>query len=264
MCSGIISLGSATRPSGNSGKSRTVGMRGWYARACAPYQPRMPETVLVWYRRDLRVHDHPALTAAARSAERVVPVFVLDPALLHGRFESGPRVRFLLGCLRELRAALRERGADLVVRVGRPERELATLTAETGATQMHFASDVSGFAMARDLRVEAAMDDAGVEVVRHPGLFVADVGKPKTKDGRPFSVFSPFWRQWETLQRREVHGAPRKLKLPAGVEPGEIPGAGALRLPDDVPDPFEPGEPAARGQMHGWLRDGIARYADRH
>src|SRR5829696_1586423 len=225
MCSGIISLGSATRPSGNSGKSRTVGMRGWYARACAPYQPRMPETVLVWYRRDLRVHDHPALTAAARSAERVVPVFVLEPALLHGRFESGPRARFLLGCLRELRAALRERGADLVVRQGRPERELAALAEETGATEVHFASDVSPFATARDRRVTRAMDDAGVRVVRHPGLFVADVSKPKTKDGRPFSVFSPFWRAWKELERRDVHGAPRKLTLPDGLEPGEIPDA---------------------------------------
>src|SRR5215207_1756062 len=240
MCSGIISLGSATRPSGNSGKSRTVGMRGWYARACAPYQPRMPETVLVWYRRDLRVHDHPALTAAARSAERVVPVFVLDPALLHGRFESGPRARFLLGCLRELREALRERGADLVVRVGRPERELAALAAETGAARLHFASDVSPFAVARDARVTRAVEAAGLEVVRHPGLFVADVGKPRTKDGRPFSVFSPFSRAWERLERREVHGAPRRLALPAGVEPGKFPSAAALGLPDDVTDPFEP------------------------
>jgi len=229
-----------------------------------PVSIEMPETVLVWYRRDLRVHDHPALTAAASSAERVVPVFVLDPALLHGRFESGPRARFLLGCLTELRAALRERGADLVVRHGRPEQELAALAAETGAARVHFASDVSPFAVARDARVSRAMQAAGVEVVRHPGLFVADVGKPKTKDGRPFSVFSPFWRAWERLERRDVHGAPRKLELPAGVEAGEIPEAGALGLPDDVPDPFEPGEPAARARMHAWLRDGIESYGDRH
>src|SRR3954471_18208221 len=144
MCSGISSLGSATRPSGNSGKSRTIGMRGWNARRGGPYQRKMPETAIVWFRRDLRVHDHPALTAAARGAERVVPVFVLDDRLLHGRFESGPRARFLLGCLHELREALRARGADLVVRTGAPERELAELAAETGASTLHLASDVSG------------------------------------------------------------------------------------------------------------------------
>ena len=103
----------------------------------------MTDTAIVWFRRDLRIHDHPSLTAAARSAERVVPVFVLDEALLDGRFASGPRIRFLLGCLRELREALRERGADLVVRSGDPVRELAALARETGAEELHFASDVS-------------------------------------------------------------------------------------------------------------------------
>jgi len=224
----------------------------------------MTTTAIVWFRRDLRVHDHPALTAAARSADRVVPVFVLDEKLLHGRFPSGPRAHFLLGCLTELRAALRERGADLVVRRGPAERELAALAAETGAAQLHFASDVSPFATARDRRVVAAMDEAGVEVVRHPGLFVADVNAPRTKDGRPFTVFSPFWRAWERLERREVHGAPRKLSLPGGVRVGEIPSLAQLDLEDDLHDPFPPGEKAARERMHVWIGGGLARYADRH
>jgi deoxyribodipyrimidine photo-lyase len=224
----------------------------------------MTDTAIVWFRRDLRVHDHPSLTAAARGAERVVPVFVLDEALLDGRFASGPRIRFLLGCLRELREALRERGADLVVRAGDPVRELATLARETGAEELHFASDVSGFAMSRDRRVSAAMEDAGVKIVRHPGLFVADVGKPRTKGGKPYAVFSPFWRAWAQLERRDVHGAPRTLALPPGVRAGEIPPADALGLPGDVPDPFPPGERAARKRMHAWLRDGIHDYAKLH
>ena len=184
-------------------------------------------TEIVWFRRDLRVHDHPALTAAARSADRVLPVFVLDDALLHGRFPSGPRAAFLLGCLRELRAALRERGADLVVRRGDPARELARLAREAGARALHFASDVSPYAMARDRRVERALAGEDVEVVRHPGLFAADVGAPRTRDGRPYAVFSPFWRAWEELPRREVHGAPRKLALPPDAAAGAIPALAA-------------------------------------
>jgi deoxyribodipyrimidine photo-lyase len=224
----------------------------------------MSHTAIVWFRRDLRVHDHPSLVAAAAGAERVVPVFVLDDALLGGRFPSGPRARFLLGCLRELRQALRDRGADLVIRHGDPVRELAALAEQTGAQELHFASDVSGFAMARDRRVCAAMEEAGVGVVRHPGLFVADVGKPRTQGGKPYAVFSPFQRAWEKLERREVHGAPRKLALPSGLRVGEIPSADALGLPDDVPDPFPPGERAARERMHAWLRDGIRDYAKLH
>ena len=83
-------------------------------------------TAIVWYRRDLRVHDHPALRSALDRHEFVVPVFCLDDRLLHGRHRSGPRTQFLLDCLRDLDGSLRERGGGLVIRHGPPERELAT------------------------------------------------------------------------------------------------------------------------------------------
>ena len=67
-------------------------------------------TALAWFTRDLRVHDHPALCAALDAGDRVVPVFCLDDRLLNGRHASGPRTAFLLECLRDLDAALREIG----------------------------------------------------------------------------------------------------------------------------------------------------------
>jgi deoxyribodipyrimidine photo-lyase len=215
-------------------------------------------TALVWFRRDLRVHDHPSLAAAQRECDRVVPVFVLDRRLLRGRFPSRNRAWFLHGCLAELRAALRERGADLVVREGRPEEELPALAREVGAHALYFASDVSPFAMARDRRVEAALD--GIEVRRQPGLFVADVGRVRTKDGRPHSVFTPFHRAWERAPRREVHGAPARLVFPEGVDAGDLP---APPEPE-AREPLPPGEPAGRARMEEWLRSGVSHYADRH
>jgi len=215
-------------------------------------------TAIVWFRRDLRVHDHPALTAAHREADRIVPVFVLDPRLLDaGRFPSANRAWFLLSSLRELRGALRDRGGELYVRAGRPERELPALARETGAEAVYFASDVSPFAMARDRRVEQALD---AEVRRQPGNFVADVGVPRTNDGRPYTVFSPFWRAWRELPRREVHGAPRELRVPPSLAPGRIPAA-----PEpEAADPLAPGESAGRERLARWLSDGIERYAERH
>src|SRR3954469_2666155 len=100
-------------------------------------------TAVMWFRRDLRVRDLPALAAAAR-ADRVVPLFVLDDRLLaHGRFPSAARTAFMLGCLRELDAGLRERGAKLVVRRGRPEQELPRVAAEVAAEEVHFTTDAS-------------------------------------------------------------------------------------------------------------------------
>ena len=79
-----------------------------------------PSTAIVWFRRDLRVHDHPALIAAAESFDRVVPLFVLDPRLLHGRFASPVRTWFLLESLRELAGRLAAAGAPLLIRTGDP------------------------------------------------------------------------------------------------------------------------------------------------
>ena len=67
-------------------------------------------TAIAWYRRDLRLHDHPALSAALASHDRVVPVFCFDDRLLHGGHASGPRTQFLLECLRDLDGSLRQRG----------------------------------------------------------------------------------------------------------------------------------------------------------
>lgn len=219
----------------------------------------MASTALVWFRRDLRVHDHPPLRAALDACERVVPVFVLDDALLHGRHASGSRTRFMLECLTDLRGALQQRGGNLVIARGKPERELADLARAHDATAVYFASDASPFAMERDKRVEAALREAGVELRRTPGNFVADIGKPK-----PYTVFTPFWRAWQQLPRRDVIGAPRKVPVPADLTVGAIPSLEALKLSSDVPEPLPGGETAGRERMHAWLRDGIGAYAAKH
>jgi deoxyribodipyrimidine photo-lyase len=225
----------------------------------------MPSTAIVWHRRDLRVHDHPALTTAAREYERVLPVFVLDDRLLHGRFASASRTAFMLGCLQALDEALRERGGALGVRHGEPERLLAELAAQVGAGAVLWTSDVAPFARARDARVTEALRAAGVEPRPHPGSYLVDVSRPRTKDGRPFSVFSPFWRATREVERRPVLRAPRALRLPDGVDTRRLPTAEELRLGDTVPDPVrEPGEAAARRALWRWVRGDIERYAERH
>ncbi len=151
---------------------------------------------LVWFRRDLRVHDHPPLRAALAAHARVVPVFVLDERLLK---RSPSRAAFMLDCLRELREALRSRGGELFVRAGRPEAVLSELARETGSRAIYYAPDVSPFAIARDRAVEAALAADGVEARPVPGSFVAAVE-------RPYVVFTPFWRAWSRVPRREVLG----------------------------------------------------------
>ncbi|HWD64868.1 MAG TPA: deoxyribodipyrimidine photo-lyase [Solirubrobacteraceae bacterium] len=224
-------------------------------------------TCLLWYRRDLRVHDHPALHAAGRAYERVVPVFVLDDVLLSGRFSSASRTGFMLGCLAALDGELARRGSGLVIRHGAPERVLPELAAQVGADAVLWTSDVAPYARGRDRRVTEALRTAGVRAEPHGGNYIIDISKPRTQSGDPYHVFSPFFRGWQAVERRPVHRAPAQLPaLPAHLAKGSLP-----RTPADlgvqgqgVPDPVtEPGEAAARRALERWLSDGIAAYGDR-
>jgi deoxyribodipyrimidine photo-lyase len=219
-------------------------------------------TALVWFRRDLRVHDHPALAAALEREQRVVPVFCLDEALLHGRHASGPRTQFLLECLAELDGALRERGSGLLLRRGPPERELAELARQTNARALHFSSDVTPFARARGERVRRALEGSGVKLHGHPGLGAIDeLGAPRTQAGKPYTIFTPFHRTWERERRREVLGAPRKLPaLPSRLAKGRIPSLRALGLEQELACPPRGGERAARERLSRFLADDVRGY----
>jgi deoxyribodipyrimidine photo-lyase len=222
-------------------------------------------TALVWFRRDLRVHDHPALRAALERHEHVVPVFCLDDRLLCGRHASGARTQFLLECLRDLDGSLSERGGGLVVRHGPPELELAELARRTGATELHHTYDVSPFARARGRCVHAAMEQEGVAITAHSGLSVADdVRSIRTQQDRPYSVFTPFFNTWRAQQRRPVLQAPRQVQLPTGIPVGRIPTLKSLRLSQDVAEPVHGGEAAARRCLDRFLRGPVECYAERH
>ena len=214
----------------------------------------MGSTAIVWFRRDLRLHDHPALDAAVREFDRVVCAFVLDDALLEGRYRSPTRVAFMLGCLEELDDALRQRGAGLVVRRGAPERELRGLAEETGATAVLWSADVSPYARKRDASVADALREAGVAARAVGGTYVVDdVTAPGTQQ-----VFSPYFRAWEKQPRRDPIPAPANLKVPGTAMltclAPQYEGAWHRGLNNAVPDPIrKPGERAARAALDAWF-----------
>ena len=218
---------------------------------------------LVWFRRDLRVHDHPALVAAA-DVGRPVPVFCFDSRLLHGRHGSGPRGRFMLECLRDLDEPLRKRGSGLVVRDGPPEREIPRLAAEVGAREVHVTADVGPYARRRDDAVAAALEGTAAKLVAHPGLTVAgDAAAVRTQKGTPHRVFSPYHRAWLDQPRRNVLGAPRSLPaLPRDLAQGRLPGPDGLGLEEDAPERLRGGEGEGRRRLAMFLRDRVTRYAD--
>lgn len=217
---------------------------------------------IVWFRRDLRVHDHPALCAALAAHEAVLPVFCLDDRLLHGRHASGPRAQFLLESLADTRRRLAERGGGLVISRGAPEAELPALAAAAGATEVHVTADGSPYDRRRMRRVEAALAAAGVTVHAHPGQHVADdPAAVLTGAGRPYTMFTPYFRNWAQTPRRAPLAAPDRVPLAGGVPAGELPALGDLGLSAELAAPARGGESAGLARLAEFLASGIRDYA---
>jgi deoxyribodipyrimidine photo-lyase len=218
-------------------------------------------TALVWFTRDLRLHDNPALRAALDGHERVVPVFCFDPRLLTGRNASAPRTRFMLESLADLDGSLRDRGARLVIRNGPVERELVALAKQASASEVHAAGDVSPYARSRARLVGDALRGEGVELRLHPGNSVASgLAAIATSGGGPYTVFTPFHRAWLKAPRRDAIGAPRKIPMPGGLRAGRLPSLSSLGLEGGVSKPMRGGESEGRARLKRFLEGAASVY----
>ncbi|MBT2207918.1 deoxyribodipyrimidine photo-lyase [Actinomadura sp. NEAU-AAG7] len=208
-------------------------------------------TSILLFTRDLRVRDNPALAAACR-ADRVVPLFVLDDAIL----TVPNRVRFLLESLADLRASLRAAGGDLLVRRGDPAAEVARLSREAGADALHLADERSAYGTRR----LAALRELDLAVTAHPGVTVVPPGALTPANGDHYRVFTPYWRVWDAARRRPEAPEPKAVRLPDGLDAGPLPTGAELVSGPRSPDPAPGGERAGRARMRAWLRETADEY----
>jgi deoxyribodipyrimidine photo-lyase len=187
-------------------------------------------TALLWFRRDLRLSDHPALLAAQEAAGdggTVLPVFVFDDRLW--RPSGGPRRQFLLDCLDDLRTST---GGALVLRHGDPARVVPELAAEVGAGSVHVSADTGPYGRRRDAAVEAVLGE--VPLVRTGSPYLVTPGRVTKRDGTPFQVFSPFARAWREHGWRPPAPRPDDVAWLTDVRSDDAPEApdlGDVQLP---------------------------------
>ncbi|WP_226346746.1 cryptochrome/photolyase family protein [Agilicoccus flavus] len=163
-------------------------------------------TTVLWLRRDLRLHDHPALHAAHEAATGgdVLPLFVLDPTLL----ASAGRAR--LASLRwALVQAHEEYDGSLVVRSGDPATVVPRVVQEAGASSVHVSGESTPYGRLRGRRVHDALGDVPMHAAGTP--YAVSPGQVRTTSGSPYQVFTPFSRAWRD------HGWPAPESAPAGL-----------------------------------------------
>jgi deoxyribodipyrimidine photo-lyase len=190
----------------------------------------MPSTALVWFRRDLRLDDHAPLYHALRAADRVFCCFIFDTDILDGlHTRAHRRVEFIQRSCESLHRALQAMGGGLITRVGRASAQIPALAAELGALAVYASRDYEPAAVLRDTQIGRALSAAGTELKLFKDQVIFERDEVLTKDGRPYSVFTPYKRAWLEKARPFYLSSYRIAPRPGQLQPGPR-GQGVHRL----------------------------------
>jgi deoxyribodipyrimidine photo-lyase len=204
---------------------------------------------IVWFRRDLRISDHPALNAAIEGSDEVIPLFILDKQQIS---EAGEKLlAYMSNSLRALDQSL---GNRLHIIEGDQVTVIKELMELYGATEVHISAEVERYGAERDLRVEAA----GIPLIRTGSPYAVAPGRVvKPSDGTPYKVYTPFYKNWCIHGWRVPAKTPKEVKAPMPPEkyrafPDFAVPAGATII--------EAGETAALKRFNEFKKSGLDSY----
>ncbi len=225
-------------------------------------------TGIVWFRRDLRLADNPALAAACGECDAVLPVYLHAPE--GGDAPLGAAGRWWLGrSLTAFGESLRERGGRLLCQRGEPAGTLRALAEGTGAGTVYWNRCYEPACVTRDEAVREGLEDAGLAVRTFSGALLLEPWAIRTGRGTGYRVFKPFWTK---ARERIGHGpepvpAPERIFLPGRTPGGVSPAELGLGEPPEGGDCLEkwwrPGEAAAQERLEAFLSTTLADYPAR-
>lgn len=219
--------------------------------------------VIHWFRRDLRVSDNTALHEAARQAEMVIPVFILEDAFKTGPDVGAARAAFLLHSVDCLRKNLEHHGYPLVIRLGKSIELIPQLARELKAEAVFCNARYEPYAEARDQKIVAALQTMGVPLRVFKDAVVWERKEILTKTGNPYTVFTPYSKAWKALPAP----APKPRLKPSTQK---FPAIASDPLPLDPKELGFPltqtveasGERAAHERLKHFLKNRVFRYSE--
>ena len=222
---------------------------------------------LVWLRLDLRLEDNPALHAAAKRGGPVVPVFIWAPEEEAPWAPGGASRWWLHQSLKALDGELRSIGSRLVIRRGPTLESLRALARESGAGAVLWNRRYEPAVIARDAKVKEALRGDGLTVESFNAALLREPWTIENKSGKPFQVFTPFWKHCLALpEPAKPLASPKKMPAPdawpkstaleaLGLEPKPDWAAGFRKA-------WQPGEAGAGAALEGFLKGAIDDYTE--
>jgi deoxyribodipyrimidine photo-lyase len=231
--------------------------------------------VLLWFRNDLRLHDHAPLHQALKQKAEVIPLYCFDPRHFEqtsfGFAKTGAyRAKFLIETVADLRHSLQKKGSDLVIRQGNPEVEIPELVKALKIDAVYWHEEVTSEETEVDQALETALRSLSVHTEIYWGTTLYH------RDDLPFEivqlpeVFTQFRKAVEQNSPSPAFDAPEQLPaLPSEIDLGDLPNLSNLGLEESPIDPrgvlpFEGGETAAlaRLQQYFWTTDRLQVYKE--
>ncbi|NIK62898.1 cryptochrome/photolyase family protein [Xanthomonas cannabis] len=222
---------------------------------------------IVWFRRDLRLEDNPALRAALDAGHQPIPLYI-DAPHEEGEWTPGAASRsWRHHSLTALEASLRALGSGLVVRTGSSEQVLGEVIAQTGAVAVYWNRKYEPATQSRDAQIKRNLRERGIEVQSCNASLLFEPWQLSTQQGGPYKVFTPFWRNALTqLQLPAAVAAPRSLPpLPATLPSVALE---SLALRPDVKwdtgfwEHWQPGEAGAHEMLEIFIDGALNGYRD--
>ena len=207
---------------------------------------------IVWFRRDLRISDHPALNAAIEGSDEVIPLFILDKQQIA---EAGEKLlAYMSNSLRALDESL---GNRLHIIEGDQVKIIKELMEFYGATEVHISAEVERYGAQRDQRVEAA----GIPLIRTGSPYAVAPGRVvKPSDGTPYKVYTPFYKNWCIHGWRAPAKAPKEIKAP--MPPDKYRAFPDFKAPAGTTI-IEAGELAALERFKAFKKNGLDSYDEK-
>lgn len=179
----------------------------------------MQNVDVFWFRRDLRLHDNHAFYKSLLDANPVLPVFIFDWNILHKLPAEDQRVVFIYRQLEHLRKSLRQKGKDLKVLYGKPEKCWQELISNYAIDKVFANEDYEPYAKERDPAIEKMLMDNGASMHFFKDHVVLRYDEVLKDDGNPYTVFTPYSRKWRrVLESQEVASFPSEEKLDQCLE----------------------------------------------
>ncbi|MDR3415164.1 MAG: deoxyribodipyrimidine photo-lyase [Nevskia sp.] len=224
-------------------------------------------TAIVWFRRDLRLADNPALHHALKHHAQVLPVYVHAPDEDAPWSPGGAARWWLHHSLAALQLQLRRAGAPLILRRGPSLQALRDLAGAVDAGAVYWNRLYEPAALARDRQVEQALREAGLEVEHFGSALLVEPGQLRTRAGAPFRVFTPFWRAAATLlPAREPLPEPARLaatpRPPAGLDLKALDLLPRIRWDHGIQQAWQPGAEGAAALLHRYCAEAAGRYGE--